>query len=83
MLLILFFLPAVVLAGFLSPVESMPRAFQWIAMVNPLRHFLEIVRGVFLKGVGLEELWPQYLTLAGMAAGALGLATIRFRRAIA
>jgi len=83
MLLILFFLPAVVLCGFLSPVESMPRAFQWLAVANPLRFFLEIVRGVFLKGVGLQQLWPQYLALAVMAAGTLWLATRRFSRVVA
>jgi ABC-2 type transport system permease protein len=83
MLLILFFLPAVVLSGFLSPVESMPTAFRWLAALNPLRWFLEIVRGVFLKGTGLGTLWPQFLVLAAMASGALWLSTVRFRRTVA
>lgn len=83
MLLILFFLPAVILSGFLSPVESMPRVFQWVTVVNPIRHFMDILRGVFLKGVGVTELWPQYLTLAGMAAASLALATRRYRTSIA
>lgn len=83
MLLILFFLPAVMLSGFLSPVESMPPFFQALAAVNPVRYFMEIVRGLFLKGIGLAELWPQYLALTVFATGALTLATRRFGRAIA
>jgi ABC-2 type transport system permease protein len=83
MLLILFFLPGVILSGFLSPVESMPTAFQVVTLVNPIRHFMVILRGVFLKGVGVAELWPQYMTLAAMAAGALLLAIRRYRHSIA
>ncbi|HKG93382.1 MAG TPA: ABC transporter permease [Gemmatimonadaceae bacterium] len=83
MLLILFFLPAVMLSGFVSPIESMPPFFQWLSMVNPLRYFLEIVRGVFLKGIGVVELWPQYLALTALAAATLTTATRRFGRVIA
>ncbi|AHG93020.1 ABC-2 type transporter (plasmid) [Gemmatirosa kalamazoonensis] len=83
MLLILFFLPAVVLSGFLSPIDTMPAAFRWLTVVNPLRWFLEIVRGVFLKGLGVRELWVHYATLATMASGMLWLAMRRFARAIA
>ena len=82
MLLILILFPAVLLSGFLSPVESMPAFFQWIAAFNPVRYFMDIVRGVFLKGIGLDVLWPQYLTLAVMAGGTLWLATRQFRRVI-
>jgi ABC-2 type transport system permease protein len=83
MLLILVLLPAVMLSGFISPIESMPRVFQWMTVVNPIRYFLEIVRGVFLKGIGIAELWPQYLTLTFMAIAIMVTATKRFRRAIA
>jgi ABC-2 type transport system permease protein len=83
MLLVLVILPAVILSGFLSPIEGMPVFFQWLSVVNPIRHFLDIVRGVFLKGTGLAELWPQYLALATLTTGALWLATNRFRRSIA
>jgi len=83
MLLILVLLPAVMLSGFVSPIESMPKIFQWMTIVNPIRYFLEIVRGVFLKGIGVAELWPQYLTLTFMAAVIMTTATKRFRRAIA
>jgi ABC-2 type transport system permease protein len=82
MLLVLFFLPAVVLSGFFSPIESMPAAFRSLTALNPLRYFLEIVRGVFLKGLGVADLWTQYATLAAMAAATLLLATRRFGRAV-
>jgi ABC-2 type transport system permease protein len=83
MLLILVLLPAVMLSGFVSPIESMPKIFQWMTVVNPIRYFLEIVRGVFLKGIGVSQLWPQYLILTFMAAAIMTTATKRFRRAIA
>jgi len=83
MLMVLTVLPAVVLSGFLSPIESIPSWLRWVTYANPIRHFLEIVRGVFLKGTGLRELWFQYATLAATASLALGLATHRFRRSIA
>ena len=83
MLLILVLLPAVMLSGFVSPIESMPKFFQWLTIVNPIRYFLEIVRGVFLKGIGVPQLWPQYLILTFMAAAIMTTATKRFRRAIA
>jgi ABC-2 type transport system permease protein len=83
MLMILVMLPTVILSGMLSPIESMPRALQWLTLINPVRHFLDIVRGVFLKGTGLAELWPQYAALAAIAITALGLATNRFKHSIA
>jgi ABC-2 type transport system permease protein len=83
MLLILVMLPAIIISGFLSPIEGMPTAFQWAAAVNPIAHFLDIMRGVFLKGTGLAELWPKYLSLAVVTAGALWLATNRFKASIA
>ena len=82
MLLILMFLPAVMLSGFVSPVESMPQVFQWMTYANPVRYFLEIVRGVFLKGTGLSVLWPQYAVLSLMAVGSLFFATTRFRKMV-
>ncbi|HEY8468479.1 MAG TPA: ABC transporter permease [Longimicrobiales bacterium] len=78
----LFFLPAIILSGFLYPVHTMPAFFRALTLLNPLRHFLEFVRAVFLKGAGIGELWPQLATIAVMAAGVLWLATWRFRRAV-
>jgi ABC-2 type transport system permease protein len=72
--------PAIILSGFFYPISSMPRVFQWLTLLNPVRHFLEIVRGIFLKGAGPIDLWPQYLALLLMAAGTLWLAVARFRR---
>ena len=83
MTMFLFFLPAIILAGFLYPVHTMPALFRWLSVLDPVRHFLTIVRGIFLKGEGVAGLWPEYLILAGMAAGALGLAVGRFRRSLA
>ena len=48
----------------------MPVLFQWLTLLNPLRHYLEIVRAIFLKGAGLDALWPQFLALLVMGAGA-------------
>ena len=77
----LVYMPTILLSGFMFPVSSMPRLFQWLTLVNPMRHFLEIVRGLFLKGVGLPALWPQFLTLLVMGVVVLWYAARRFQRA--
>lgn len=82
MTMFLFILPAVILGGFLYPVETMPAFFRGLAMLDPVRHFLVIVRAVFLKGVGVRELWAEYAILAAMATGALAFAVTRFRKTI-
>ena len=79
----LFLLPAIILSGFLYPVHTMPRFFELLTLANPLRHFLEIVRAIFLKGAGFGELWGRFLILLAMAGAGLALATVRFRRSIA
>lgn len=58
-----FMLPFFMLSGFVFPIANMPIPVQWLSYLNPLRHFLVVIRGIFLKGVGLEVLWPQYLEL--------------------
>jgi ABC-2 type transport system permease protein len=75
-------MPTILLSGFLFPVSSMPRVFQWLTLVNPLRHYLEIVRGVFLKGAGLAVLWPQHLALLALGAALLTLAARRFEKRV-
>ncbi len=75
-------MPTVLLSGFMFPVSSMPAFFQWLTLLNPVRHFLEIVRAIFLKGAGLEALWPQYLALLVMGIGLLGFATTRFHKTV-
>ena len=75
----LFLLPAIILSGFLYPVETMPRFFQLLTLANPLRHFIHVIRAVFLKGAGLRELWIQFVVLGVMAVTTLAIATHRFR----
>ena len=76
----LFFQPTMLLSGFMFPISSMPVFCQWLTLLNPLRHYLEIVRGIFLKGAGLGALWPQVLALAVMGTGILWFASTRFRK---
>ncbi|HJU90769.1 MAG TPA: ABC transporter permease [Gemmatimonadaceae bacterium] len=83
MLLILVFLPAVILSGFISPINSMPWFFQMLTYLNPVRHFLDIVRGIFLKGTGVQELWVSYAILTVFTVTVVALAKNRFRHAIA
>jgi ABC-2 type transport system permease protein len=58
-----FILPFFMLSGFVFPIANMPMVVQWLTYLNPLRYLLVIIRGIFLKGVGFEVLWPQYLAL--------------------
>ncbi len=76
----LFFMPTLLLSGFMFPIESMPVLFQWITLGNPVRHYLEIVRGIFLKGAGFDALWPQFLALLLLGVLILGLAAGRLRK---
>lgn len=71
------------LSGFVFPIANMPVVVQWITLVNPLRYFLEIIRGIFLKGVGISILWPQFVRLALLGPAVLWLATRRFRKTLA
>ena len=72
-----FLMPMIYLSGFVFPIENMPGAIQWVTYVIPLRYFLVIVRGIFLKGVGLDVLWPQVAALATWGAVVLTLAVLR------
>lgn len=75
-----FLLPNVLLSGFMFPREAMPRLAAEIGNILPLTHFLQIMRGIVLKGVGLRELWPQTLALAGFAALFIAFSTLRFQK---
>lgn len=75
----LIFMPAMLLSGFLFPVGSMPAAFQWLTLANPMRHYLEIVRAVFLKGAGAEALGRQLAALLLLGVAIFGAAVLRFR----
>jgi ABC-2 type transport system permease protein len=75
-----FLIPMIFLSGFVFPIENMPQAIQHITYLVPLRYYLVIVRGIFLKGVGLETFWPDALALAGWGLAILGLAVARSRK---
>lgn len=72
-------LPMVVLSGAITPIESMPLFFQYFTLLNPLRHYITIVRGIMLKGVGLEILWPEVLVLLMFAIVLIGISSYKFR----
>jgi ABC-2 type transport system permease protein len=76
----LFFMPAILLSGFIFPVENMPVFFQYLTFVNPLRYFLVIIRGVFLKGSGIAVLWPQIVALFAIGSVVISLSALRFRK---
>ncbi len=75
-----FMLPAFMLSGFVYPIANMPKVVQLLTYLNPLRYYLVITRGVFLKGLGLEVLWPQMLALTALGTLMLLLAAGRFRK---
>ena len=72
-----FLIPMIYLSGFIFPIENMPAWIQPVTFLIPLRYFLVIVRGIFLKGLGLETLWPQALALFAWGAAMVTLATLR------
>jgi drug efflux transport system permease protein len=75
-----FFMPAFMLSGFAFPIHNMPVAVQYLTYLNPLRYFMEIVRGIFLKGVGIAVLWPQMACLAVYGISVLSLSAMRFQK---
>jgi ABC-2 type transport system permease protein len=72
--------PTFMLSGFSFPIRNMPLPVQYLTYLNPLRYFVEIVRGIFLKGIGLSVLWPQMLILAVYGVTILFLAAARFQK---
>ncbi|MDE0082337.1 MAG: ABC transporter permease [Gammaproteobacteria bacterium] len=78
----LFLLPAIILSGLLYPIDTMPAVFRQLTLINPLRHFLEVVRGIFLKGNGFAELGVPFTVLGCMAGAGMSVAVARFRRSI-
>lgn len=59
----MFYFPLVLLSGFIFPIYNMPDVIQWLTVINPLKYFLIVIRGIFLKGVGIQVLWPELLSL--------------------
>jgi ABC-2 type transport system permease protein len=78
-----FLMPMVYLSGFVFPIENMPTIIQWVTYVVPLRYFLVMLRAIFLKGVGLELLWPQALALTAWGGAVLVLAVARSSKRLA
>jgi ABC-2 type transport system permease protein len=83
-LLLAFFglFPIMFLSGTLTPIESMPQLLQTVSLASPLRYFMEIILGVFLKGAGWAELWPHALVLAMIGGTLFALSLLVFRRRI-
>jgi drug efflux transport system permease protein len=76
----LFMVPSIILSGFATPIANMPQAVQDLTLINPMRYFLVVVRGVFLEGAGLGALWPQYWPMALIGIVTLSAAGWLFRR---
>jgi ABC-2 type transport system permease protein len=77
-----FFLPSILLSGFMFPYAGMPTWARWLGETLPLTHFLRITRGILLKGWGLGEVWPHLLPILAFTAAVLILALGRFRRTL-
>jgi ABC-2 type transport system permease protein len=73
-------LPSIILSGFVFARESMPHPIRELGLLIPLTYFLQILRGVILKGVGVEVLWPQVLALLVFGVAVFGLSANRFRK---
>ena len=77
-----FNMPAITFSGFGTPIGSMPEWVQTLTYLNPLRHFLEVLRGVYLKGIGLDVLWPQMAALGLFGVALLTVSIIRFQKSL-
>ncbi len=75
-----FSMPAFMLSGFTFPIRNMPEVVQYLTYLNPLRYFMEIVRGIFLKGAGISVLWPQMVSLTVYGMAVLLLSAVRFHK---
>jgi ABC-2 type transport system permease protein len=76
----IFAMPAFMLSGFSFPIRNMPQLIQWMTYLNPVRYFMDIVRGIFLKGAGLDVLWPQILALGVYGITVLTFSALRFHK---
>lgn len=78
----LFYTPVALLSGFAYPIQNMPQVIQVLTFINPLRYFMVIIRGIFLKGIGIDMLWDQILPLFVMGIVVITLSAGRFRRSL-
>lgn len=77
-----FIMPAITFSGFGFPISTMPEWLQYLTYLSPLRYFLIVLRGTYLKGVGMEILWPQMLAMAALGISLLTIAVLRFHKAL-
>ncbi len=77
-----FIMPAVIFSGFGSPISSMPEFLQYLTYLDPLRYYQVVLRSVYLKGVGLEVLWPQMAAMAGIGLVMLTVSVLRFHKSL-
>jgi ABC-2 type transport system permease protein len=77
-----FLTPMLYLSGFIFPIENMPAVIQPVTYLIPLRYFIVIVRGIFLKGIGWSVLWPQIVALLAWGIAIVGLAVARSRKTL-
>ena len=75
-----FNMPAMLLSGIFSPIESMPRIIQYLTYLNPLRYYVQAVRGILLKGNGFSQLWPEILVLFVFGVFASIFSSLRFKK---
>jgi len=75
-------LPSILLSGFMFPRPAMPVFFQWIGLLLPITHFLKVLRGILLKGVGVTDLWQELTVLAAFAVVLIALAVRRFHKTL-
>jgi ABC-2 type transport system permease protein len=80
MTMFFFFVPAILLSGFIFPIANMPAWAQYLTYANPLRYFLIIIRGIFLRGNGFDVLWPQLFSLAILGTIVFTFSSLRFRK---
>jgi len=76
----LLFFPMNLLSGFIFPIDNMPIAIQYLTYLNPLRYYLVIIRGIFLKGISVNVLWPQMLALLIIGVTVFTLSSLRFQK---
>jgi ABC-2 type transport system permease protein len=77
-----FIMPAIAFSGFGFPISTMPQWMQYLTYLVPLRYFLIVLRSTYLKGAGMEILWPQMAAMAGLGVGLLTVAILRFHKAL-
>lgn len=77
-----FIMPTILLSGFMFPRDAMPEFAKWLGAIFPITYFLEVVRGILLKGAGLSAIWPEVLVLAAFAVALISLSAVRFQKSV-